>query len=128
MSSSIIIPKHNKASYNSLKIFCFIVLLNTIGKLIEDVISKRLQFQKNFIHPCQLGGLKQWSTIDVLTHLIRAEWVKNLLTSILAFNIAQFFSPLNHQLLPLILNKASFNSRIFIFFQDYLVCRKTHYL
>jgi len=61
MSSSIIIPKPNKASYDSPKIFCPIVLLNMIGKLIEEVISKRLQFQvilKNFIHPCQLGGLK----------------------------------------------------------------------
>ena len=61
MSSSIIIPKPNKASYDSPKIFCPIVLLNMIGKLIEEVISKRLQFQvilKNFIHLCQLGGLK----------------------------------------------------------------------
>ena len=75
-STSIIIPKSNKASYNTPKTFRPIILLNTLGKLIEKVISKRLQFQalsKNVIHPCQLGGLKQWSTTDTsiaLTHLI----------------------------------------------------------
>ena len=56
-----------------------IILLNTLGKLIEKVIDERLQFQaisKNIIYLCQLGGLKQCSTMDtgvVLTHLIQAE-------------------------------------------------------
>jgi len=62
ISTSIIIPKPNKMSYNSSKYFCPIVLLNTLGKLIEKIISERLQFQvvsKNFIHPNQLEGLKQ---------------------------------------------------------------------
>ena len=61
MSMSIIIPKPNKALYNTSKIFRPIILLNMLGKLIEKVISKRLQFQalsKNTIHPCQVGGLK----------------------------------------------------------------------
>ena len=61
-SSSIIIPKPNKVSYDSLKAFRPIVLLNTLSKLIKKVIGKRLQFQlisKNFIYLCQLGGLKQ---------------------------------------------------------------------
>ena len=78
MSLSIIISKPHKALYKSPKIFQPIVLLNTLSKLIEKAISKRLQFQlifKNFIHSCQLGGLKQCSTTDVgvvLTHLIQA--------------------------------------------------------
>jgi len=76
ISLYIIIPKHNKVTYDSLKAFCPIVLPNTLEKLIEKVISKRLQFQSisnNFIHPNQLGGLKQHLTIDTgifLTHLI----------------------------------------------------------
>jgi len=64
----------------------------------------------------------------VLTHLIHVRWVKNLSTSILAFDIAQFFPSLNRYLLLLILEKVSFNSKILIFFQDYLVGRKTKYL
>ena len=42
--SSIIIPKLNKVTYNSPKSFCPIILLNTLGKLIEKVIGRCLQF------------------------------------------------------------------------------------
>jgi len=75
-STMIVIPKPNKSSYNSLKSFRPIVLLNTLSKLIEKVIRERLQFQvisNNFIHQSQLGGLKFKSTTNVgiaLTHFI----------------------------------------------------------
>jgi len=42
--TTIVIPKPNKKSYNSPKAYQPIVLLNTISKLFEKVISKRLQF------------------------------------------------------------------------------------
>jgi len=76
-SSTVIIPKPNKSSYDLPKSFRPIVLLNTLGKLIEKVIGERIQFHviaNNFIHPSQLGGLKFKSTIDVgvaLTHIIQ---------------------------------------------------------
>ena len=75
-STSIIIPKPNKALYDISKIFRSIVILNMFSKLIKKVIDERLQFQelsKNVIHLYQLGGLKQQSTTDtsiVLIHLI----------------------------------------------------------
>ena len=59
---SIVISKPNKIAYNSLKTFRLIVLLNTLGKLIEKVIGKRLQFQlisKEFIYLNQFEDLKQ---------------------------------------------------------------------
>jgi len=74
----IIIPKPNKSSYDHAKMFRPIVLLNTLGKLIEKIIAERIQFtvlKNNFIHPCQLGGLKFKSTTDagvVLTHIVRS--------------------------------------------------------
>ena len=45
---SIIISKPNKTSYNTPKMFQPIILLNMLGKLIEKVISERLQFQSIF--------------------------------------------------------------------------------
>ena len=93
-STSIIILKPNKESYNSSKSFRLIVLLNMIGKLIEKVIGERLQFHaimNDFIYFSQLGGLKKQLTINagiVLTHFICMGWVKNINTSTLAFNIA----------------------------------------
>ena len=101
-SSTIIIPKPNKTSYDQPKAFRPIVLLNTLGKLIKKVVAERLQFtvaSNNFIHPSQLGGLKFKSTIDAsvaLTHIIWSGWVKGKTTSTLAFDISQFFPSLNH--------------------------------
>jgi len=69
----------------------------------------------NFLHPNQLGGIWQCSTTDAvvyLTHVIYAGWIKRLHTSILVFDIAQFFPFLNHHLILLILTKASFDNRI----------------
>ena len=117
-SSFIIIPKPNKSLYDSLKSFQPIILLNTIGKLIEKVISNRIQvyaISSNFLYSNQLGGIQQCSTTDTgvyLTHIICAGWIKELHTSTLVFDIAQFFSSLNHHLIPLILTKAGFDNRI----------------
>jgi len=101
-SSMVIIPKPNKLLYDSPKSFRPIVLLNTLGKLIEKVIGERIQFYaiaNDFIHPSQLGSLKFKSTIDAgvaLMHIIQLGWTKHCVTSILAFDISQFFPSLNH--------------------------------
>jgi len=120
-SKSIIIPKPNKASYNTTKAFRPIVLLNTLGKLIEKVISHRLQFHlldNGFLDPNQLGGIRQRSTIDMgmyLTHLIQTGWTKGCHTSVIAFDIAQFFPSLNHEFLSLCLAKAGLNANVLKF-------------
>ena len=111
-----------------------IVLLNTLGKLIEKVIAERLQFtvvNNNFIHPSQLGSLKFKSTMDAgvaLTHIVRSDWAKGKTTSTLAFNISQFFPSLNHRLLTLILEKVGLELKVSSFFANYLVKRKTNYI
>ena len=75
-STTVIIPKPNKKTYDSPKSFRLIVLLNTLSKLIKKVISERLQFTmaaNYFIYPSQLGGLKFKSILDVgvaLMHII----------------------------------------------------------
>ena len=74
--TTVIIPKPNKALYDSPKLFHSIMLLNITGKLFEKIIGERLQFlsiSNNFIHSCQLGKLKHRSTTDVgiaLNHFI----------------------------------------------------------
>ena len=44
------------------------------------------------------------------------------------FDITQFFPFLNHQILPLILEKAGFDIKVSNFFKNYLVGRKMTYL
>ena len=79
----------------------------------------------------QLDSLKFKSTTDagiMLTHIIQSDWVKNKTTSILAFDIAQFFPSLNHHLLTLTLTKVGLNPKVTSFFEDFLVRRKTNYV
>ena len=114
--------------------FRSIILLNTLGKLIEKVIAKRIQFmvvENNFIHPYQLGGLKFKSTTDAgvtLTHIVRSRWAKEKSTSTLAFDISQFFLSLNHNLLTSILSKTGLESKVSNFFANYRVQRKMNYV
>ena len=63
-----------------------------------------------------------------LTYIIQSGWVKNIQTSTLTFDIAQFFPSLNHLLLPLILDKMGFNPKVSKFFSDYLISRKIQYI
>ena len=91
---SVIIPKLDKPAYNTPKAFRPIVLLNTLGKLIEKMVARQLQFDAvkyGILHSNQLGGVAQQSTEDAgvfLTYLVRAGWAKDLKTSIIAFDIA----------------------------------------
>ena len=134
ISTTVIISKLNKTSYDNPKAFHPIVLLNTLGKLIEKVIAERIQFtvvSNDFIHLSQLGGLKFKSTSNAriaLTHIIRSGWSKGRSTSTLAFDISQFFPSLNHQLLVCILEKAGLCPKATNFFVNYLVQRSTKYL
>ena len=72
----VVILKPNKLAYDQPKSFFSIILLNTLGKLIEKVVAERLQFlvvKNDFIHPSQLGGLKFKFTTDAsatLTYVI----------------------------------------------------------
>ena len=67
---------HVTPSYDTPKSFCPIVLLNTLGKLIEKAIGNRIQhhtIMNGYLHPNQLGGIHPRSTADTglyLTHLV----------------------------------------------------------
>ena len=132
--STIVISKLNKTSYDQLKAFWPIILLNTLEKLIEKVIAERFQFmviRNDFIHPSQLSSLKFKSTIDAgvaLTHIVWSRWSKGKSSSSLAFDISQFFPSLNYNLLIHILDKAGFDPKVMFFFANYLVSRKTKYM
>ncbi|CAA7267563.1 unnamed protein product [Cyclocybe aegerita] len=132
-SLSVIVPKLNKPSYAIPKAFRPIVLLITFGKLIEKMIANRIQFdavKHDIFHPNQLGGICQRSTEDaglILTHLVRAGWVKGLQTSALAFDIAQFFPSINHEMFMAVLRKQGFLPVLVEFFASYLVGRSTVY-
>ena len=73
ISTTVIISKPNKTTYNSSKFFYLIVLLNTIGKLFKKIIRERMQFlmiSNDFIYSYQLNNLKYRSTMNAGIALI----------------------------------------------------------
>jgi hypothetical protein len=116
------------------EMFCPIVLLNTTGKLFEKMLAQCMQHDAVWLgifYSNQLGGIKQCSTEDAgvfLTHLIHAGWTKGLKTSMVAFDIAQFFPSLNHSLLVDILKRQGFPGEVVKFFSSYLKDCSTQFL
>jgi hypothetical protein len=132
-STTVVIPKPGKPLYDTPKSFRPIVLLNTLGKMFEKMLSNRLQFEAaehGVLHPNQFGGVRQNSTEDTgcfLTHVVRAGWRAKLKTSVVAFDLAQFFPSINHDVLLSILDKQGFAPEVVAFFRSYLVDRFTRY-
>jgi hypothetical protein len=132
-STTVVILKPGKLLYDTPKSFCLIVLLNTLGKMFEKMLSNRLQFEAakhEVLHPNQFGGVCQNSTKDTgcfLTHIVCAGWHAKLKTSVVAFDLAQFFPSINHDVLLSILDKQGFAPEVVAFFRSYLVDRFTRY-
>jgi Reverse transcriptase (RNA-dependent DNA polymerase) len=132
-SLSVIILKLGKPKYLMPKSFQPIVLLNTFGKLFEKLLSRRLQFDgvaHGAFHPMQFGGVTQRSTEDAgvyLTHLVCAGWAEGLQTSMVMFDIAQFFPSINHDMLLWVIDKLGFPPCVGRIFHSYLVGRRTTY-
>jgi hypothetical protein len=105
--------------------------LNTLGKMFEKMLSNRLQFEAaehGVLHPNQFGGVCQNSTEDagcVFTHVVQVGWRAKLKTSMVAFDLAQFFPSINHDVLLSILDKQGFMPEVVVFFRSYLVDRFT---
>ncbi|CDO70323.1 hypothetical protein BN946_scf184843.g12 [Trametes cinnabarina] len=123
---SVVIPKPYKDDYTRIKSYRPIVLLSTLGKLLEKVLSERLHYEcqrYGILHPNQFGGTKAHSTIDAATALVthvHAGWQRRMVTSCLAFDVAQFFPSMNHDLLCRILERYGFAPRLINFFRSYL--------
>jgi len=75
-----------------------------------------------FLDPNQLGDVRQRSITNTgvyLTHIIRVGWLRQCHTSIIAFDIAQFFSSLNHEFLSICLKKVGLTTNVVGFFNSY---------
>ena len=126
-SKTVVIPKAGKPSYDVLKAFRSIVLLNMMGKLFEKIIANCLQFgaaKEGILHLCQFGGVCQNSTKDTgiyLIHLVHMGWAKGLKTSVVTFNLMQYFPLLQHKVIITLLKHMRFTMQVCDFFGDYLV-------
>ena len=118
-SVTVIIPKPGKDDYTKIKSYRPIVLLSTIAKWMEKIINERMQYDAHkhrVLHPCQFGSTWQRSTVDAVayaTNHIKQGWRKKKVTTMIGFDVAQFFPSINHELLISICERRGF-SPIFI--------------
>lgn len=133
-SRTVVIPKPNKPDYSKAKAYRPIVLLNCLGKLMEKVIARRMQFDAQkygLMHACQFGGAMQHSTQDAgiqLVHEIQQAWKRQVDSSALLLDVAQFFPSVNHEMLSEILRRHGFDRNLCAYFCDYLIGRQTEFL
>jgi hypothetical protein len=94
-----------------------------------------LKWRDNYLEDMEKGVLKhttlaQHSTEDAgvyLTHLVRAGWAEGLQTSVVAFDITQFFLSINHDVLLQVIDRSGCPPCVGKFFHSYLVGRCTTY-
>ena len=113
-SVMVVIPKPGKDDYTKIKSYRPIVLLSTIAKWMEKIINERIQYDAHkysILHPCQFSSTWQRSTIDAVTYVtnhIQQGWRKKLVTTMISFDVAQFFPSINHDLLITICSRRGF--------------------
>ena len=82
------------------------------------------------LHPYQFGGTRQHSTIDaasMLTNHIRLGWKARMVTSVLAFDVAQFFPSVQHDLLLRTLERYGFSAKYIRFLASYFTGRTSSF-
>ena len=94
LSSTITIPKPGRNDYSKVKNYRPIALLDVIGKWGAKLIARCLQdeaIRADLLHPLQMGGAKQRSTVDAgvfLTRHIAEKREPGLYTSSLAVDVS----------------------------------------
>ena len=105
----VVIPKAKKPTYSDPKAWRPIQLLDTLGKLVEKIMAKRIIYDigKYNLTPLeQFGGRSNSSCYDAvisLTHDIQMGKKANKVSSLLAMDVKGFFDHIHHNRLTKVL-------------------------
>lgn len=114
----VVIPKSNKTDYSSAKAHRPISLLETMSKLLEKAIAKRVQNEivaHDLIPSIQFGGRSHSLCLDAgltLLHDIQAAHAAGLKVGMVLFDVKGFFNSVNHNRMIGILSNLGFSSEI----------------
>ena len=94
----VILRKLNKADYSNPEVYRPILLLNTLGKLLETVVTKRLSYYAEtyeLLLDTQFGGQPGRNTeqaLLVLANAINRAWLKSKVVTLIAFDLKGAFN------------------------------------
>jgi ribonuclease HI len=124
------IPKPNKHDRTAPKSYRPIALLETLSKLLEKIVAKRLTTmcgKLNLIRPEQFGGRDKSSCLDAglsLIHDVHAAQAQKLSASIALMDISGYFNNIDHMTLTRIMTKLGFPEKYVKWLTCYLSDRK----
>jgi ribonuclease HI/exonuclease III len=101
-SITVVLRKPGKEDYTQVKAYRPIALLNTIGKALEAVISRRLMYladQYQLLPDTHLGGRKMASTEHAIHQLltrIHQAWDQKYVASLLLLDVSGAFDNVSH--------------------------------
>ena len=125
-----VIPKPDKPDYTRAKAHHPISLLETMSKLLEKIIAKRMQHEivaHELIPTNQFGGRMHSSCLDVgltLLHDVQRMQQVGLKCGILSFDIKGFFDNVTHDRMVNILRKLGYSHEIVSWTDSFLKDRK----
>ena len=103
-NNTMILCKSDKNNYNVVKTWCSIVLLNTINKILELIINKKLLYLMKHHNWLFITQIKTW--LNKLTKIILKFFIEqmhtmwkiktNKIVTLLNINVAKIFSMINH--------------------------------
>jgi hypothetical protein len=124
------IPKPDKPDYSLPKAHCPISLLETMSKLLEKAVAKRMQHdivKHELIHANQFGGRAHSSCLDAglaLIHDIQDAHRRGLKVGILLFDVRGFFDNVNHGHMTAILENLGYPPELVRWSEAFLKDRK----
>jgi hypothetical protein len=124
------IPKLDKPDYSLPKAHRPISLLETMSKLLEKAVAKRMQHdivKHELIHANQFGGRAHSSCLDAglaLIHDVQDAHRRGLKVGILLFDVRGFFDNVNHGRMTAILENLGYPPKLVRWLEAFLKNRK----
>ena len=102
-STTVVIPKPGKPSYKETKAYHPIALMNTIGKIFDSILARRLQYYAEHYHLLprnHTGGRKATLSehaLHMLIEKVHAAWAEGRVASLLLLDVTGAFDNVSHE-------------------------------
>jgi hypothetical protein len=131
VSITVALRKPGKDDYSQPKSYRPIALMNTMGKILDTVLARRIQYYAERYHmlpQTHTGGRKQSScehAIHLLLEKVHSAWRKRKAASLLMLDVSGAFDNVSHKRLLHNMRKRGLPMEIIDWTASYLTDRKT---
>ena len=131
MSITVALRKPGKDDYSQPKSYRPIALMNTMGKILDTVLARRIQYYAERYHmlpTTHTGGRKQSScehAVHLLLEKVHSAWRKRKAASLLMLDVSGAFDNVSHERLLHNMRKRGLPLEIIEWTASYLTDRKT---